>query len=449
MDNFEKFYYEIKDLILKDFTNKLDHQYHYGCMYLSASLLGKSPMIWRERIIEQIDTAYELGTLDFIEESIVLSMQYSDKQDRELLQFIRDKRKNCKPREYHALDYEYLEKFNANKTQELLNAVKCCKESGLLYDTFDGVQGSKDLVYHCRNLEILIKSNLILDEKGLEIISKAVSLIMKLFEVGTTALFFGRSQNSSYGLGSLYFILKSVCFENKEHQDKLELYRKRLESKIQSSYIENCGFRMNFSSGRSGADSYMYRNVYSSFLLSRLLLSSKIKQNSITLTLRDVSFNKYFQVKKVLNLKFVINNNEGNFSPIFPNDIRYGSNALVSYLKNGFEYSPIPFFTFPYSPLDKLFTRKTRLIANSMIYRLLSMFYKLNVFSSVSLEDIREAKKVMVTDEGAYLVSYRRINLGIVPSNLLDVIKSEYLNIVGFKLPTSTGMEKFRVIIYW
>lgn len=449
MDDLEKVYAEIESAILYKPSKRLEHQYHYGCMYLSACLLGESPRVWREYIINQLDIAHEFGTLGFIEESIVLAMQYTDCQDKALLKMVRDKNRNSSPTVYHALDYRYLDYFNANRTQELLNSVKFCESSGLLYDTFDGSKGSKDLVYHCRNLEILIKSDIIYDAKGREIISRALSLVIKLLDEGTASLFFGRSQNSSYGLGSLYFILNSICFEDNESQAKLEVYKDSLLGKIRSIHTDKCGFRTNLSYGRSGCDSYMYSYVYSSFLLSRLLLSNRVKNNPVTCTVKDIALERYFRIKKVADITLVINSGEGNNSPIFPDDIRYCPSALVSYVKNGREYSPTPFLTLPYSPLDSIFTRKLILVVNSQIYRLLSKFQHLNVFNAIDLEGINGCKRVSTGSRGVYLKNCRRLNFGIAPTRLLEVIKSNYFSVAAFKLPTSTGMEKFSVIVYW
>lgn len=445
IDKLSKIYEGLKLEILKDNSIHLEHQYHYGCMYLSSSILGVDNSIWSERITSQIPVIEKWGTSSFVKESLNLSEQYAGVDSSTLLSKFSVGNEQKK---YHALDYLYLEYFNRGDCTGIVREIKHCNQSGILFDTYIGDDGSKDLVYHCRNLEILLNLGVIKSDKGKEIISRSVSLIMDLLRLGSFSLFFGRSANSSYGVSSLYLILSVVRFDAEKMERERNHYLSLIEDKLFEMLSINQGFDLNFSGGRAGSDSYMYQAVYSSFALSRILLAKFGRYERQTVSYLESDLSGYFDIVKLSSdITLIYNGALGNKSAIFPSDFRYKNGVALAYLKKGKEHTLVPYFTFEFSPMDGYFRKQISLRVNGILARLFKVLNSRNILNLTEpCSNVFHSRQVSRA-KPRNRASMRKLSLALVPADLKEALPIFSLRLFPVSLPTATGNERFYVSI--
>ncbi len=445
-DSFFKIYDSIKLSILRDKSNHLDHQYHYGCMYLCASILKVDTTHWEKKIISQIPFLEKWGTSSFVKESLNLSRQHTGVDSSFLLNKFNDKSVQKK---YHALDYLYLDYFNNNDWEGVIREIKYCNNSGILFDTYIGEDRSKDLVYHCRNLEILLNLNVTKSEEGKYILSKSASLIMDLLRLGTFSLFFGRSANSSYGMSSLYLVLSVLRFDTDEKEQERVHYLRLIEEKLVDMVSKSRGFDLNLSRGRAGSDSYMYPPVYSAFALSRILLAKFGRYERHTISYIKSELSGYFEVVKLCDgIDIIYNGVLGNKSAIFPSDFRYKSGIALAYLKNGKEHALLPYLTLEFSPMDGYIRKQISLRANGIFARLFDILNAYNILNRIETFSISSLSCSINDRELRGGLLPRKLKLALVPSDLKEVLLVGSLHLFSLSLPTATGKERFQVVLY-
>jgi len=462
MNQLKKVYYKL-NLKLNDSNSRdIEHQYHYGCLLLCSILLDEPPEKWFHLIDQQVDSLLKYGTSDFVLESILLCKSISKFSHPELSEIEARIKTSAhyKCPKYHAVDYKYLYYINNGEYDDLKNSISYDFESGLLFDSLgrEG-QGIPDLVYHCRNIEILLKTPLYDDENVRMILNRAISLTIKLLDEGSLGLFFGRSQNSAYGIGSLYYILSSINSSEQLLQDKINRHVRKIESIIFDKLIFNDEITLNLAGegSRGGCDTYMYQDVYSSFLLSRILLIKKNKFKKIIYTPYEINFNTFFTLSKISKHESILSLSAlSDFqSLMMPNDYRYKKNSLQSYVYNGKEVSLIPYYKVMVKPFDHMAKKLWCKVYNHLSSFLfkhsneLFSFYDLKFFT---LNIGNEKNDLFHCSKGKLFLSSsftEGIYIAGVPKVIFNLISNRRKKILEINLPTSTGKVPFIITLIW
>ncbi|RDE22577.1 hypothetical protein DV711_08275 [Motiliproteus coralliicola] len=433
----------------------LDHQYHYGCLLLSAVLLNKPIEKWLFLIDQQVNSLVKYGTSDFVIESLTIAYEY--KKETRILKLIDRIQGSCsyKLPKYAAMDYKYLYFINNGQFDNINKEVFYDKKSGLVFDSV-GINGLgvPDLVYHCRNIEILIKADI---PELKDIINRGVSFILSIISEGSGGLFFGRSQNSAYGYASLYYILCTLEVNDEVLKKKIELHKDDIE-RILTNYIitgDCVGLNIAASNGRVACDSYMYQHVYASFFLSRYLLVEKGHFKPFLFKYVDINFENYFQFEAISNdAKLVkLTNSIPYQSKIYPNDHRYKI-KLQAMITPEREISFVPYFSNAITPFDSPFQKIKNKIFHKIFSFLYSKFgYLYGLFGkrySINVGDDPSCS-FFINEHKIYLRPYVGSSrfFGFIPVKLTDLIGDNMAVLCKFRVPTSTGLELYAVVMIW
>ncbi|MFA0308131.1 hypothetical protein AB4543_19765 [Vibrio splendidus] len=409
-----------------ELPNDYDHQYHYSCLLICAVHFGmnRDITLLLDIIVSQQESCIRNGTYDFVLENVNISLSLTSnmKLKHKIFEVKCRLEREIESKDvkvnYHALDYKYLSLFNSySNVDDFKRKIYQCASTGCLFDSksIEG-NGIPDLVYHSRNLEILIRTrktlNLDLDCE----ISKGINFVYELDKQFGDALFFGRSQFSTYGLGSLYYSLKLSNLSERKLEQSLLLGKM---DKIIDGILDSGRLRWSYRLDKKkyGADKYIYPIVYSCFFLSRVILA-RSELEPMDIKWNSVNIKNLFNTESVNGCKVVYYSGPEITSKIDVSDTRYVANfPLLSYeseLK-----SLVPFFLFSYSPnfsISKKIVIKALNALLSRVFRYINFFIRYSFNSKVFL---------------------------FGPESLLK--ENETFRIATLKLPTSTGMTKFIV----
>ena len=444
---------------------RLQHQYHWGCLLIAAVTLEQDDAVAQLLdLIEQDKLAYAtFGTVDFTLESLTLVQRFYRHRDAtvnaRIAELIDALALMGSDKTYFALDYQYLHAFNQpiSVSELLASLVAIDERSGLLFDSFDKQgKGIPDLVYHCRNLEILIKAKQFEQSACLDLaINKAVSVLFELLAQGSLALFFGRSQHSLYGLGCLFYILNSIEFSSESLNNARDSYINKL-SKMIAVIMQDAQLRTNLNSlnTRDGADQYMFPEVYSSFLLSRVCLAVN-RPNKIAVTIAKIDVSQYFAFRPIAVKQLVITTCDETFTSLMmPNDYRYQANTMQVVIADGDEISLIPFKTIAVTPYVSTLQKLKARVLNRLYSKLLrhDKFVLPLAKSGFSAAN----KRLHVTDyvfqfcstEASVKPALAGFYLICLPDVLLANMQGSIWRLASFHLPTPTGKLKYTLFIF-
>lgn len=357
--NFRKKYFcEISKLLFdSEIENELKGQYHYGSYILTSVLIyNKEPAV---DIINDIEFIFDfleenilnsevMSSFDFNLESICLAHWYCHDDGLKNLLRVRligfsdflDSDVSASAVDYYLLRYfniRYFNKFfsfNFNvekKIQEVIGRV--LGSDGVLFDSFSKEKGVPDLVYHCRNLQILQSYISILGEVDfLSVVKNGFQYLSYLTNGDLDIGVYGRSTESVYGYASL---LQAISYyqsdnENINYDSVLNTIVKKFIL-LESNDIEIAIGGSESNKHRCGYDSYMYPVVYKYFALSRMLMAESNRLSSVSAPLKlNKSISPLYLDKAsgflriMLQNKYMLLNLYGHQdSLIRPNDLRY------------------------------------------------------------------------------------------------------------------------------
>lgn len=262
---------------------------------------------------------------------------------------------------YKAIDFTIAKLFTINyklnnlKNQHSLSFIKkkinnYFGKDGIIYDSKNNNNiGIPDLVYHCRNLELLTadvfwNNNLTF----LNQVKSAFEFILNLMCDDGYFGYYGRSNDSLYGISSLLtsFSYATLLFPNEKNlfKDKYDLVKEILISDYFDSK-NNCFFVFPNSTNKKilFTDDYIHVLVYNYFAFSRYLLSSHIVNNARLYKFQNEELKINFNIKKKnivvfddscfvkLNSKIqAVFNYRGHYDSSFiKNDNRYSPLSLI------------------------------------------------------------------------------------------------------------------------
>jgi hypothetical protein len=199
----------------------------------------------------------------------------------------------------------------------------------------------------------------------------------------------------------------------------------------------------------------MYQHVYASFFLSRFLLNNKVHFKPFFFEYVNINFENYFQFEEISNdVKLVKLTNLSPFqSKIYPNDHRYNIN-LQAMITPEREISFVPYFSYKTTPFDNIFQK----IKNKIVHKLFSTIYSksgylYSLFNGSFSFNVGDSSSCcfIINQYKLYLKPYVGFNrfFCFISVKLADLIGDNVVVLGKFKLPTSTGLELFVVVMIW
>ena len=339
------------------FDDKFIGQYHIGAYILASVILNDKsddPLIV-QKIAELLSNLRNILTTDegvtnadFTLESICLAHYFTEEDHiKDLLAQFLLEHEICLHAKItaKATDYYLLRYFNVTYYNRYLGVKSIPDEStevvvdgvldttGVLFDTyFEGV-GNPDLVYHCRNLQILMSCYVICEDlKMKRIVENALSFIVSFSSVDGRIGYYGRSSDTIYGDSCVIMALAlALSVDNSAEYRRFLKRFERIYTDIPNNKIKITEAWTGIN-GREGLDSYVYPMVYEIFALSRLCCayaSSRSGLNNNVKILKDVNANfKFDQLSGFLKIiaesgEIIINTKGHPKAPIRSNDSRY------------------------------------------------------------------------------------------------------------------------------
>ena len=386
------------DPILK---NEIKDEYQYGNYILFSTLLrnrGLQNNLHINKIMKYLRT-YDFQKPVYNEfnlESLVIAYKIS--KSNKLLETIKTLKNTSDNNfvKYHAFDFTLSKNFNENFRSSISPIRKDYKISknkvsnyfgkdGSIFDTYtsSGI-GIPDLVYHCRNLEIL--SSNIYWNGSLDNVDKVINgfdFVMKLLCDDGNLGYYGRSNDSVYGISSL---LLSFSYGMQIFVDQSTIFKKfykKIYENIYNNYLDHQRGSFNIYPSSKDTkmcytDPYIHYSVYNYFAFSRILLSDYVVKNETKFFLKKKHyFQTALQKKYVfknsgfikINSKFeTVFNFKGHYdSEMIKDDYRYPALSLIRLVYNG--KNQIPLLSSSYNPYQNKYAKKNFLSrARSYLY---------------------------------------------------------------------------------
>jgi hypothetical protein len=402
-NHYKKIYFKAESGALVDDTLSSDliGQYHYGSFILAAVLVGNyqgdKKQLDEVRIVlsyltKHLENNIVRASIDFNIESICLAhwrcecselRHIIENELRVYAKYLNDDIK-AYASDYYLLRYFNVQYINSRLGGEIpiskavsivVNKLK--NSDDVLFDSYtsDGT-GVPDLIYHCRNMQILQLCVTVLNEvQFLGCVERGLNFMSNIASTDLELGGYGRSPETIYGYASLLVTLApwTIVGGNLNYESLLikitsSFFSEKFQDiKITPGSIEN-------NNKRCGFDTYTYPVVYKYYSLSKLMLALDIRSHGKLIEYDTQKHSDCFYSKSSGFLKFknekleLCLNVRGHYDSLLrPHDSRY--QACVPFLldyKNKFSVPQIPFTSYVKLPVESLFRKLARYLLNRL-----------------------------------------------------------------------------------
>jgi hypothetical protein len=361
---------EAGDLIDPHLGRPLPHSYHYGHIVLAGALLHRRTeeaeprelaVLALNRFRSLVQTGRS-GAHDFNLEPILVAAEKTvDEELRDLCLAVAAETPSPTDAELanvKATDFRLLRRLVtllrarhglpaelASARADAESARAAAGADGLLFDTIaQSGAGVPDLVYHCRNLEILLSTRRFAEDEALDdLIEQGVGALVALASPDGDAGYYGRSMGSVYGTAAALLALTLADKLGFGERQAVGDARAALRERLLSVHFDAGRNSFNLTPyandrGRPAFDTYMYVSVYVSFALSRLALAEDELPEAPTASGSDGAAvtdvrtlgDGCFAILRCGEARAVLNYRGHQDSPLRPRDPRYVPGALLS-----------------------------------------------------------------------------------------------------------------------